>query len=133
MGTTGETITYSAVAGIYYVKVAGFNGANNSSLCYTLKVQLGTASKQNNQLFTNISASIAIYPNPAQNELNILSKDEISTNCHFVIFDSKGMIVQEQKMNNKTQVIDISNLSKGVYLFKFNNGGKTITEKFIKQ
>ena len=133
IGTTGEAITYIAVAGIYYVKVAGFNGANNSSLCYTLKVQLGTASKQNNQLFTNISASIALYPNPAQNELNILSKDEISPNCHFVIFDSKGMIVQEQKMNNKTQVIDISNLSKGVYLFKFNNGGKTITEKFIKQ
>jgi hypothetical protein len=133
VGTTGETITYNAVAGIYYVKVTGFNGANNSSLCYTLKVQLGTATKQNNQLFTNLSEAISLYPNPVQNELNILTKSEISQNCRFAIFDSKGMIVHEQKINNKTEVIDISNLSKGVYLFKFNNGGKTITEKFIKQ
>ncbi|MEI2748395.1 MAG: pre-peptidase C-terminal domain-containing protein [Ferruginibacter sp.] len=43
--TTSETINYTAAAGTYYAQVYGYNNANNASTCYTLKVQLGTASR----------------------------------------------------------------------------------------
>ena len=41
-----ETISYTAAAGTYYAQVYGYNGANSATVCYTLKVQLGTATKE---------------------------------------------------------------------------------------
>lgn len=37
-GTTSESISYSAAAGTYYVKVFGYNGAYSTSVKYSLKV-----------------------------------------------------------------------------------------------
>ena len=51
-GTTSETITRTYTAGTYYVRVYGYNGANSSTVCYTLKVPLGTASKEDQGLIT---------------------------------------------------------------------------------
>ncbi|MBK7307507.1 MAG: fibronectin type III domain-containing protein [Chitinophagaceae bacterium] len=45
-GTTSETITRTYTAGTYYAHVYGYNGATSASLCYTLRVQLGTATQQ---------------------------------------------------------------------------------------
>ena len=62
--TTSETISYTAAAGTYYAQVYGYNGANNATTCYTLKVQLGTATKPEN---VQADGMVKVYPNPVTN------------------------------------------------------------------
>ncbi len=131
--TTSESISYTAAAGVYYAQVFGYNGANNAATCYTLKVQLGTATKQQDIQFTNTKGSIKVYPNPASNLLQVSVKDELSRNSSLKVIDTKGMVVLEQKLLSNPQPVNISALASGFYLVKINNGGVVITEKFIKQ
>jgi Secretion system C-terminal sorting domain/Bacterial pre-peptidase C-terminal domain len=133
--TTSETISYTAAAGVYYVSVYGYNGANSATSCYTLKVQLGTATKQVTDIpvYAADKNVMTVYPNPVSDVLNIALSSEVSANSSFVMMDAKGVVVMQQKFIRNPQAVDISKLTNGVYLVKINNGGKVITEKFIKQ
>ena len=130
--TTGETISYTAAAGTYYAQVYGYNGNNNATSCYTLKVQLGTATKQVEPVMAE-TAIMKVYPNPVTNVLNISLLGMVSKQSIVQIVDAKGTVVMEQKVVNNPQAIDVSKLAKGVYMIRANNGGTAITSKFVKQ
>ncbi len=129
--TTSETINYTAAAGTYYAQVYGYNGANSSTVCYTLKVQLGTATKEAIPVAEN--AIVKIYPNPVSNILNVSLLGVVSRQSTIQVVDAKGTVVLEQKLVNNPQAIDVSKLAKGVYMIRSNNGGSVITSKFVKQ
>ena len=129
-GTTSETINYTAAKGTYYAKVVGYSNAFNASSCYTLKVQLGTATKQIGN--TSLNEFVKVYPNPANDKIQLSIKNSISDNSSFMIFDSKGRVVMQHQLQENLQAIDISMLARGFYLIKINNGGVINTEKFIK-
>ena len=132
--TTGETINYTAAAGTYYAQVYGYNSANSASTCYTLKVQLGTATRPGiNTMFVSEKNVVSVYPNPVSNFLNISLAGEVSSKSSFVLFDAKGLVVMEQALIKNPQAVDVSRLAKGFYLLKINNAGKIITEKFVKE
>ena len=130
--TTSETINYTAAAGTYYAQVYGYNGANSATVCYTLKVQLGTASKEP-VAATSAGAIVKVYPNPVANTLNVSLLGMLSKQSTIQIVDAKGMTALEQKVNNNPQTINVSGLAKGVYMIRVNNGGTVITSKFVKQ
>ncbi len=73
-----------------------------------------------------------IYPNPADNELNI---DILNLrNCKFEIYNLIGQVIKSGNLNNDvTQKIDISQLQKGVYMIKISNSEVIKTHKFIKK
>jgi hypothetical protein len=131
-GTTSETISRTFTAGTYFVRVYGYAGANSSTACYTLKVQLGTAS-QPEIVSTTANGIVKVYPNPVTNVLNISVLGEVSAKARLQITDASGKAVIIKNIINNPQAIDISKLAKGVYLIKVNNGGKEITSKFIKE
>ncbi|MFT3908712.1 MAG: fibronectin type III domain-containing protein [Ferruginibacter sp.] len=133
--TTSESISYTAAAGTYYAQVYGYNGANSSTTCYTLKVQLGTASKHTDIAVTPVTDKnvVSVYPNPVTNIMNMSLDGEVSANSSFVVLDAKGVVVMKQNIVRNPQAVDVSKLTSGVYVVKINNGGKIITEKFIKQ
>ncbi|MEO8770852.1 MAG: reprolysin-like metallopeptidase [Ferruginibacter sp.] len=133
--TTSESISYTAAAGVYYVSAYGYNGANSATSCYTLKVQLGTATKQVTDVpvYAADKNIMTVYPNPVSDVLNIALSGEVNANTSFVMMDAKGVVVMQQKFIRNPQAVDISKLTNGVYLVKINNGSKVITEKFIKQ
>ncbi|MEP7165891.1 MAG: reprolysin-like metallopeptidase [Ferruginibacter sp.] len=130
--TTSETINYTAAAGTYYAQVYGYNGANSATVCYTLKVQLGTATKE---AIPQVSgdAIVKVYPNPVTNMLNVSLLGIVSKQSVLQIVDVKGTVVMEQKVVNNPQAIDVSKLAKGVYMIRANNGGTVITTKFVKE
>ena len=128
--TTSETISYTAAAGTYYAQVYGYNGANNATTCYTLKVQLGTATKPEN---VQAGGMVKVYPNPVSNVLNVSVLGVVSAKASLQITDINGKIVMTKNIINNPQAIDISSLAKGVYMIKVNNNGKEITSKFTKQ
>ena len=130
--TTSESIGYTAAAGTYYAQVYGYNGANSSTSCYTLKVALGTASKPDISVTTG-KGVIKVYPNPVTNILNVSVLGEITNKSVLRILDVKGVSVMEQRMIINPQSINISKLSKGEYILEVINGDNIITSKFVKQ
>lgn len=130
--TNSETITRTYTAGTYYARVWGYNNANNASSCYTLKVQLGTASK--NEFAGNEAAILKMSPNPTSNILNIsLLGAEVSKQSVVQVLDVHGKVVMEQQLKRNTQSIDVSRLAAGNYVVKISNGSSVITSKFVKQ
>ena len=129
--TTSESIARTYTAGTYYARAYGYNGANNATVCYTLKVQLGTASKPENLL--PVGDMVKLYPNPVSNILNVSVLGDVSPTASLQITDVNGKIVMIKAFINNPQAIDISKLAKAVYLIKIINNGKEITSKFTKQ
>jgi hypothetical protein len=131
--TTAETITYTAAAGIYYAQVFGYNNANNATACYTLRVQLGTATKQEDLLLTNSKPVLHVFPNPALSLLLVDIKGTSSLNSTLKVIDAKGVVVMQQRIFKNPQPIDVSKLAPGFYSIQYYNGATVMTEKFIKQ
>jgi len=131
--TTSESITYTVAAGTsYYAKVFGYSSALSTSSCYTLKVQLGTATRQDIAGLQNDNI-VSIAPNPVKEKLVLSLRNKISSSSTYSIIDTKGVVLKEQKLITNPQSIDVSNLNKGFYIIKINNGGVITTQKFIKQ
>jgi uncharacterized repeat protein (TIGR01451 family) len=63
--------------------------------------------------------TLNVYPNPTTKTFTISSDKVI--NSAFKIIDAQGREVLSDNMNGKEQIIDISNLSKGVYSVVFDN------------
>ena len=75
---------------------------------------------------------ISIYPNPATDQLTVISK-QLSMN-EVQITDIQGRIVyQYNESFTGTKTIDISGLQSGVYFVKFVNGNNCVTKKFVKK
>jgi hypothetical protein len=132
-GTTGETITLTYTAGTYYARVYGYNGANSATACYTLKVQLGTASNPEINSEMVGSGLIRLFPNPGTDILNVSILGEVSGKNMLRVVDTRGIVVLEKKIISNPQSLDISRLAKGTYILKINNGDKTISAKFVKE
>ena len=131
-GTTSETINYTAAAGTYYAQVYGYNGANNASTCYTLRVALGTATREE-ELVQNGLLKVSMFPNPAQNVLNvnIAGNTEKKT---IQVFDMTGKMVITRSAGQGTTAVDISRLSGGMYFLKVNtaDGKSLFQQQFVK-
>lgn len=84
-----------------------------------------TASVENNELL-----GFSMYPNPATNSLNISAKETILS---AEIFNVIGKKVMSVNINKTSESIDVSSLTSGIYLVKYDVNGVTGTAKFIKQ
>jgi hypothetical protein len=75
--------------------------------------------------------SFKIYPNPVSNILTI--ENLFAYNLHLEVFNPLGQIVLEQNQNTSSTSLNVSNLSKGLYLLNITSeDNKTQTIKFIK-
>jgi len=77
-----------------------------------------------------INTTISVYPNPADNQLSI-SFPENQTALSVKIFDLTGKVVTSVKDGMST--IDVSNLSKGVYMLSAVTETGTYNTRFVKQ
>ena len=71
---------------------------------------------------------INIYPNPANNVLFIYG---ITQNTKVSIFDLNGKLILSNYLTEAQ--INISNLSGGIYIIRFENSTGIVTRKFVKQ
>lgn len=82
----------------------------------------------------DIDMAIDIYPNPSNNEINIIIPDtEKSTSYILTLLSPIGQIVIREKINSKKSIIDISELPKGLYLLTISVNENIFTKKIIKQ
>lgn len=73
-----------------------------------------------------------IYPNPAENILNI-DLFNIDTEANLAIVDAMGRIVLNETLSGAQNTIDITALNEGVYFVKIAQDGKLMTRKIVKQ
>jgi hypothetical protein len=72
-------------------------------------------------------STINIYPNPVKSILNIKTDDKIKT---IELYDEIGRKV---KNLSKSNVINLENLSKGIYYLKIQTEKSSSVEKIIKE
>ncbi|WP_052466913.1 endonuclease [Psychroserpens damuponensis] len=77
-----------------------------------------------------IANTIKMYPNPAKgNEITILSNYQLAAE----VYDLLGKKVQVQTITANHNTLNISGISKGVYVVKFTSENGSTTKKLIKQ
>ena len=128
-GTTSETINYTASAGTYYARVVGWNNANDPNNCYTLRVQLGTATRENELITGN---KITVFPNPATNKLTIQVAD-LKGIGDLQLYDSDGKLVLKKTISQTNTQINIAAFPAGIYLVKLISNGKENLVKIVKE
>jgi hypothetical protein len=129
-GTKSESISGTFSVGTYYVKVIGKNGALNTSNCYTLRVQTGTAAAQD---FTNANVEVKIFPNPTHNNISVYLVGN-SSSRNLLMYDANGKVIYSQKVTDMITTLDMQRLAKGMYLVKVLSSTGVIlhSEKVIK-
>jgi hypothetical protein len=72
---------------------------------------------------------LSIYPNPFANEINV-KIDANSLGSLYSIYDQSGRTVLTGQLNTESSIIEISDLSKGIYVFRLGDKYKSI--KIVK-
>lgn len=70
------------------------------------------------------------YPNPVKDVLHLSANTSIQ---HVEVYDMLGNQLKSLKIGNSSTVINLNELSRGVYILKTQIDGNTNTLKFIKQ
>ncbi|MFY0602978.1 MAG: T9SS type A sorting domain-containing protein [Flavobacteriaceae bacterium] len=84
-----------------------------------------------NTLSTNTfsSLTVGLYPNPSSNFINISTDVEISKVEVYNLIGNRVSV----KVNLANNSVDVSSLSRGVYIVKLFSGASTMTKKIIKE
>ncbi len=97
-------------------------GTGISHISYVGYISKNTTGIQNISILNN---SVALFPNPANNELTITTNENAYSSVS--IFNSVGTQVLYSGINTKMTNLNISNLPAGIYFLKLEgNGGKSI-------
>jgi Metallo-peptidase family M12B Reprolysin-like/Secretion system C-terminal sorting domain/Fibronectin type III domain/Bacterial pre-peptidase C-terminal domain len=133
-GTSNETITRTYSAGTYYARVFGYQNANNATVCYTLKVQLGTASRGDETLQLSGSA-LSVFPNPVGYTANLAFKSATDGNATITVTNYTGAVVLSKTLvvneGDNARKLDVSALTNGVYFIRIQNGDDVQTAKIV--
>lgn len=81
----------------------------------------------------DLSFDVTLYPNPTKETLTVSSSAEFN-NPNAKIYSLSGRLIKsidDTSIHGKIE-IDVSNLSKGIYLLRLRDNERTVTKKFIK-
>jgi hypothetical protein len=112
--------SYTATANGEYAVIVTQNDCSDTSACTTFST-IG---------INELSASFNLYPNPATSTVTIASSQTID---QIVITDLSGKVISIIKEKGLNQTIDVSDLSRGMYLVKVSSQGNLITKQFVKE
>lgn len=104
----------------------GSNASFEDKMC--LVRYIGTTALGNPQFDTN---EFQIYPNPVSTKLNLQMTSFSSENNNYEISNINGRIMIKGTIEQENTVIDLENLSKGIYIIKTSNN--SIPKKIIKE
>jgi hypothetical protein len=128
-GTTPFDLTNSIL------KITGIGGQFDSSNPFTEGYQLFPRYETDIEILNStnrneLSEFINFYPNPVKETLIIESSINVET---VVITNALGQTMKTIKGTNGTQVVDLSDLSRGLYMVTFQTENNSWTQQIIKQ
>ena len=133
-GPTGDTAVnrlYLTVGNTYYFMIDGYAGAVGSySIGIHSVVTMGV-----NEFESNIR-SLSIYPNPANEELNINYNFFNAENVAFQLIDLTGRVILNDSgsgIKNGTKTINVKNINNGIYLLRLSGAKGNSSRKIMIQ
>lgn len=114
---------------VWKVVFTGFGGSANGNYEFT-KEKLGVSN-----IFENDAAQIlAVYPNPADEFIQVLIDSKNAGKTNYQIYDLQGRVVLQNNLNIgaqlQTQRIDVSALNTGMYILSLQSNGAVSQQKF---
>jgi hypothetical protein len=106
IGIWDRALTQEEITSLYFGSSVGFNEVQQSNL-------------------------FSVFPNPAQSEINVKLDDKLVGSL-FTIYDNIGKVVKTGKINSENTIIEINDLSGGIYTFSVGENKKQ-TFKVIKE
>lgn len=85
-------------------------------------VQSSTLSVKENTL-----EGVSVFPNPATDRLTVNTLQ----GGHITIYNALGALVKEEEAVFKNHIMNIADLTSGLYVLKVNSKGKTFTKKLL--
>ena len=79
----------------------------------------------------NMLPEFSIYPNPASSNLNIYAENRASFQAE--LYSPQGNLVKQKSLSQTNGLLDISNLSAGIYLLKLKTSSGSVHRKIIVQ
>ncbi len=132
-GTTSVTVNFGMTTGNRNVSVRGHNDCGNGS-ARTLSVTISSCPKLSNDEFINEN-DLNLYPNPADNYVEILFKSDKSDHTYLTLTDIIGKKVYSQNIitheGRNSYVINLKDVPSGIYLLSFKNNSINITKRLV--
>ena len=77
---------------------------------------------------------MSVSPNPVNHFLSLkINGYSVNNNLQYFILSSTGIIASSGQLSeSKSQTIDVSSLTPGIYIIQIHGKGQVATEKFIK-
>lgn len=83
--------------------------------------------------FKNTQFVFGLCPNPTAKNISVLNSELVNANLRYAIYELSGKKVMEGTLNAEdAKDINVSPLSRGVYIINISNGNKTFSNKFVK-
>jgi len=82
-------------------------------------------------IFQPKNKRLKVYPNPAQQILNIEVKDFENTETPITIYNFLGQEFKHYILQNKRKILDVSSWPPGMYMIQMQNSGKNEIKKVI--
>ena len=115
--------TYTS-SGTYTITLIASNCIFSHTITKT--IQVGALSINENAV-----GNFEFYPNPTTNQITIKVDNQLLGSV-YTIYDTIGKSVLNGKINSELHVIDLGNLSNGVYIIEVASEGNYFKNKFIK-
>lgn len=115
---------------VYRLHFTSFEGSSTGNLSFNAE---DVTSQMSTTTFEN-GDSFGFYPNPSQGQIEILYENISSSQVNVSIYNLTGSKVFEKELNTNgfyNQKLDLSHLSSGNYLIKFQTGNNLTTKKLI--
>jgi hypothetical protein len=146
-GTTNEVIIYNTtVVGTYKIQVYGYNGAFNSTACYTFRASISASSFRQGEevevepMVIEDQQAIAItsaFPNPTSEKLNLQFTTAENANTTIQVIDITGRVIMSNNYSAieglNTVVLDFAPLATGYYTVMLTDGTNRSTKMVVKQ
>ncbi len=107
----------------------GYVGAGNAILKTTNGGEFPTVVKNVTQ-----ESTFTVYPNPATNKISIENKSNQQGKTTLCIFNMNGAVLQQDKFQSQNLIeMDVSAISKGIYLLQIQTNKGIETKKLVVQ
>ena len=120
--------------GVFDVSITHKSDLKNGGQKYSLIILNGLQQSLSNSEFN--SAEISLWPNPVKTNLNITSSEvNFGNDTKVLIYDMLGReVLNQQGFESESNLsIDMSTLSKGIYILNLTDGMQSIQKRIIKE
>ncbi|MDD3860444.1 MAG: C10 family peptidase [Bacteroidales bacterium] len=85
-----------------------------------------------NNLASESSDSLIIYPNPAHDVIVVTTNFDLSENANLKLYDLRGRLLIEQKIDSNNFQLDLGSLESGIYYISLSSGEKSSVKRIVK-